>query len=63
VFKIPDRSTAATSNSVIRFLHFSHKVVNDVFCVVQTLDNSAYSSILLKRIAPSSRNVSFTLLL
>jgi hypothetical protein len=62
LFKMPVRSTAATSNSVISFLHFLHKVFNDVLCVVQTLDNSADSSVLFNVIAAPSRHKSFSLL-
>jgi len=59
---MPDKSTAATLNSVIGFLHFLHELINDVFCKVETSDDPADLAILFYGVRSTRCNVSFSLL-
>jgi len=50
---MPDKSTAATLNSVIKFLHFLHKVVDYILCKVKTSDYPTDTSILFDVSGPA----------
>jgi len=52
--RMPDRSTAETSNSLIGILHFLHEVFDKLLCMSQTPDDPADMPILGKVFCTSS---------